>query len=36
LLGRYSITESLYQPCFMLGIFEIGSYELFAWASFKP
>jgi hypothetical protein len=28
--------ESLHQPFFVLGIFEIGSHNLFAWTGFKP
>jgi hypothetical protein len=28
--------EPLHQPFFALGIFHIGSHELFAWAGFKP
>jgi hypothetical protein len=28
--------EPLHQPFFVMGIFEIGSHKLFAWASFKP
>jgi hypothetical protein len=27
--------EPLHQPCFVLGIFKIGSLELFAWAGFE-
>jgi hypothetical protein len=34
LLGALTL-ELLYQPCFVLDIFEIGSLELFAWAGFK-
>jgi hypothetical protein len=29
------LLESLYQPFFVLGIFELGSHELFAWTSFE-
>jgi hypothetical protein len=36
LLGRRLPLEPLHQPCFVLGIFEIGSRELFAQAGFKP
>jgi hypothetical protein len=28
--------EPLHQPFFVLGIFKIGSQELFAWAGFEP
>jgi hypothetical protein len=28
--------EPLHQPFFVIGIFEIGSLELFAWAGFEP
>jgi hypothetical protein len=28
--------EPLHQPYFCEGFFEIGSFELFAWAGFKP
>jgi hypothetical protein len=28
--------ESLHQPFFVIGFFEIGSHKLFAWAGFQP
>jgi hypothetical protein len=35
-LRAYSLhLEPLHQPFFMLGIFEIGSHELFPWAGFE-
>jgi hypothetical protein len=28
--------EPFHQPCFVLGIFKIGSHKLFVWVGFKP
>jgi hypothetical protein len=38
LQGRCSILplEPLHQPFHVLGIFKVGSYELFLWANFEP
>jgi hypothetical protein len=36
LLGRCLLLEAHPQPFFVLGIFEIGSCELFAWVGLKP
>jgi hypothetical protein len=37
MLARQSflLLEPLLQPFFLMGIFEIGSHELFAWAGFE-